>query len=119
MASNGGELDEDWKVGNDFGLGESTQGIPFEKTESDEELSSEDSEDTKVNQSKNPQSSPDLGSDFDMEDMEAASDISGGEHGSLETITDKTLSDNLENLNNKDRPSSRDPEYCTIPELKL
>ena len=48
MASNGGELDEDWKVGNDFGLGESTQGIPFEKTESDEELSSEDSEDTKA-----------------------------------------------------------------------
>ena len=38
-----------------------------------------------------------------MEDMEAASDISGGEHGNLETITDKTLSDNLENLNNKDR----------------
>ena len=118
MASNGGELDEDWKVGNDFGLGESTQGIPFEKTESDEELSSEDSEDTK-GQSKNPQSSPDLGSDFDMEDMEAASDISGGEHGNLETITDKTLSNNLENLNNKDRPSSRDPEYCTIPDLKL
>ena len=54
-----------------------------------------------------------------MEDMEAASDISGGEHGNLETITDKTLSDNLENLNNKDRPSSRDPQYCTIPELKL
>ena len=118
MASNGGELDEDWKVGNDFGLGESTQGIPFEKTESDEELSSEDSEETK-GQSKNPQSSPDLGSDFDAEDMEAASDITGGEHGSLETITDKTLSNNLENLNNKERSSSRDPEYCTLPQLSL
>ena len=115
MASNGGELDEEWKVGNDFSVGESSEGIPFQETESDQDG---DSEETK-GQSKESQSTPDLGSDFDMEDMEAASDITGGEHGGLETITDKTLSDNLENLNNKDRPSSRDPEYCTIPELKL
>ena len=115
MASNGGELDEEWKVGNDFSVGESSEGIPFQETESDQDG---DSEETK-GQSKKSQSTPDLGSDFDTEDMEAASDITGGEHGGLETITDKTLSDNLENLNNKDRPSSRDPEYCTIPELKL
>ena len=115
MASNGGELDEEWKVGNDFSIGESSEGIPFQETESDQDG---DSEETK-GQSKESQSTPDLGSDFDTEDMEAASDITGGEHGGLETITDKTLSDNLENLNNKDRPSSRDPEYCTIPELKL
>ena len=115
MASNGGELDEEWKVGNDFSVGESSEGIPFQETESDQDG---DSEETK-GQSKESQSTPDLGSDFDTEDMEAASDITGGEHGGLETITDKTLSDNLENLNNKDRPSSRDPEYCTIPELKL
>ena len=120
MASNGGELDEDWKVGNDFSMGESAQGSPSQKTDSDQELpfNDEDSEGTK-GESQDSQPTPDLGSDFDMEDMEAASDISGGEHGGLETITDKTLSDNLENLNNKDRPSSRDPEYCTIPELKL
>ena len=110
MASNGGELDEEWKVGNDFSIGESSEGIPFQETESDQDG---DSEETK-GQSKESQSTPDLGSDFDMEDMEAASDITGGEHGSLETITDKTLSDNLENLNNKDRPSSRDPQYLSL-----
>ena len=116
MASNGGELEEGWKVGNDFSMGESTQGTPSQTTESDQEIPfNEESEDGQ-DQGKG---TPDFGSDFDMEDMEAASDISGGEHGNLETITDKTLSDNLENLNNKDRPSSRDPQYCTIPELKL
>ena len=44
--SSNGELDEDWKVAMTLDW-VSTQGI-FEKTESDEELSSEDSEDTKV-----------------------------------------------------------------------
>ena len=40
-----------------------------------------------------------------MEDMDNLHDITGGEHGGLETITDKTLSDNLENLNKEDRPT--------------
>ena len=116
MASNGGELDQDWKIGNDFSMGESAQGTPSQTIESDQELPfDQDSE----NGQDQGEGTPDFGSDFNMEDMESASDPTGGEHGSLETITDKTLSDNLENLNNKDRPSSRDPEYCTIPELKL
>ena len=120
MASNGGELDEDWRVGNDFGLGESTKGIPSQKAESDQELpfNDEDSEETK-GQGQESQPTPNLGSDFDMEDMEATSDISGGEHGNLETITDKTLSNNLEKLNKDIHGHSREPEYCTIPELKL
>ena len=116
MASNGGELEEGWKVGNDFSMGESTQGTPSQTTESDQELPFNEE---KEEWHGNPTISSGSDSDFNMEDMEAAGDISGGEHGNLETITDKTLSDNLENLNNKDRPSSRDPQYCTIPELKL
>ena len=44
----------------------------------------------------------------------------GGEHGDFETITDKLFSDNLENLNDKNRNTGvYDTEYCTIPELNL
>ena len=43
----------------------------------------------------------------------------GGEHADLETITDKSLSDNLENLNNRINNHSREPEYCTIPDINL
>ena len=116
MEGNGGDFSKDWQLGDDFSTGESTQGTPSQTTESDKELPFNEE---KEEWHGNPTISSGSDSDFNMEDMEAAGDITGGEHGSLETITDKTLSDNLENLNNKDRPSSRDPEYCTIPELKL
>ena len=42
----GGELEEGWKVGNDFSMGESTQGTPSQTTESDQEIPfNEESED--------------------------------------------------------------------------
>ncbi|ADO98227.1 hypothetical protein CYVG_00031 [Cyanophage S-SSM6a] len=44
----------------------------------------------------------------------------GGEHCDFETITDKLFSDNLENLNDKNRNTGvYDTDYCTIPELNL
>ena len=116
MASDNGEFDKDWKVGNDFGMGDPIQSDDSKETEEEDlPFDESNSESTKGE----GQSIPDQESDFDAEDMEAASDTTGGKHGSLETITDKTLSNNLENLNNKDRVSGRDPEYCTIPKLCL
>ncbi len=115
IASDNGEFDKDWKVGNDFGMGDPIQSDDSKETEEDLPFDESNSESTKGE----GQSIPDQESDFDAEDMEAASDTTGGKHGSLETVTDKTLSNNLENLNNKDRVSGRDPEYCTIPKLSL
>ena len=116
MEGNGGDFSKDWKLGDEFSMGESTQGTPSQEIESDQELPFNEGE---PNNDKG-QGAPDFESDFDMGEMESGGDITGGEHGGdIDTITDKKLSENLENLNNKERPSSRDPEYCTIPNLKL
>ena len=116
MEGNGGDFSKDWQLGDEFSMGESTQGTPSQEIESDQELPFNEGEPNK-NQG---QGAPDFESDSEMGDMESGGDTTGGEHGGdMDTITDKKLSENLENLNNKDRPSSRDPEYCTIPELKL
>ena len=116
MEGNGGDFSKDWKLGDEFSMGESTQGTPSQEIESDQELPFNEGE---PNNNKG-QGAPDFESDSDMGDMESGGDTTGGEHGGdMDTITDKKLSENLENLNNKERPSSRDPEYCTIPDLKL
>ena len=116
MEGNGGDFSKDWQLGDDFSMGESTQGTPSQTIESDQELPFNEGEPNKDQ----GQGSPDFESDFDMGDMESGGDITGGEHGGdMDTITDKKLSENLENLNNKDGSSARDPEYCTIPDLKL
>ena len=116
MASSDGEFDKDWKVGKDFSVGDSIQ------TDSSEEESMDDIpfDESNVKSEKGTgESTPDIESDFDMDEIEASGDMTGGEHGSLETITDKTLSNNLENLNNNVQGLGRDPEYCTIPNLNL
>ena len=116
MASSDGEFDKDWKVGKDFSVGDSI------KTDSSEEESMDDIpfDESNVKSEKGTgESTPDIESDFDMDEIEASGDMTGGEHGSLETITDKTLSNNLENLNNNVQGLGRDPEYCTIPNLNL
>ena len=116
MEGNGGDFSKDWQLGDEFSMGESTQGTPSQEIESDQELPFNEGEPNK-NQG---QGAPDFESDSEMGDMESGGDTTGGEHGGdMDTITDKKLSENLENLNNKERPSSRDPEYCTIPDLKL
>ena len=116
MEGNGGDFSKDWKLGDEFSMGESTQGTPSQEIESDQELPFNEGE---PNNNKG-QGAPDFESDSEMGDMESGGDTTGGEHGGdMDTITDKKLSENLENLNNKERPSSRDPEYCTIPDLKL
>tara|TARA_Y200000002_G_scaffold260642_1_gene216295 strand:- start:68 stop:2323 length:2256 start_codon:yes stop_codon:yes gene_type:complete len=117
MEGNGGDFSKDWQLGDDFTIGESTQGTPSQTTESDQELPFNEEKEEEWHG--NPTTSSDISSDSDMGDMEAAGDITGGEHGSMDTITDKKLSENLENLNNKDGSSARDPEYCTLPDLKL
>ena len=62
---------------------------------------------------------PDLGEDT-TEYEEPEYNPYGGEHNDFQTITDKTLSDNLENLNDKKAMQSMyDTEYCTIPTLNL
>ena len=116
MASSDGEFDKDWKVGKDFSVGDSIQ------TDSSEEESMDDIpfDESNVKSEKGTgESTPDIESDFDMDEIESSGDMIGGEHGSLETITDKTLSNNLENLNNNVQGLGRDPEYCTIPNLNL
>ena len=116
MEGNGGDFSKDWQLGDEFSMGESTQGTPSQEIESDQELPFNEGE---PNNNKG-QGAPDFESDSEMGDMESGGDTTGGEHGGdMDTITDKKLSENLENLNNKERPSSRDPEYCTIPDLKL
>ena len=116
MEGNGGDFSKDWQLGDEFSMGESTQGTPSQEIESDQELPFNEGE---PNNDKG-QGAPDFESDSEMGDMESGGDTTGGEHGGdMDTITDKKLSENLENLNNKERPSSRDPEYCTIPNLKL
>ena len=63
---------------------------------------------------------PDLGEDTTEYENEPDYNPIGGEHCDFDTITDKTLSDNLVNLNNdKQRSSVYDTEYCTIPTLNL
>ena len=116
MASSDGEFDKDWKVGKDFSVGDSIE------TDSSEGESMDDIpfDESNVKSEKGTgESTPDIESDFDMDEIEASGDMTGGEHGSLETITDKTLSNNLENLNNNVQGLGRDPEYCTIPNLNL
>ena len=63
---------------------------------------------------------PDLGEDTTEYEPEP-DDYSpiGGEHCDFDTITDKTLSDNLENLCNKQHSGVYDTDYCTVPELNL
>ena len=43
----------------------------------------------------------------------------GGVHGEMEALTDKTLQDNLENLNKTTDKSHYEPEYVEIPTLNM
>ena len=62
------------------------------------------------------------GTEESTEDTEFKGDVGnvGGQHNEIEAVTDKTLKENLKNLNdNKDKGSYYDPEYITIPTLNL
>ena len=89
MEGNGGDFSKDWQLGDDFTIGESTQGTPSQTTESDQELPFNEEKEEEWHG--NPTISSDISSDSDMGDMEAAGDITGGEHGSMDTITDLSL----------------------------
>ncbi len=56
-----------------------------------------------------------------IEELERLSESNtvGGVHGNMEAVTDKTLQDNLENLNKKTENPHREPEYVEIPDLNM
>jgi hypothetical protein len=54
----------------------------------------------------------------ELERLSESNDV-GGVHGNLEAVTDKTLQDNLENLNKKTVGEHREPEYVELPDLNM
>ena len=54
----------------------------------------------------------------ELERLSDSNDV-GGVHGNLEAVTDKTLQDNLENLNKKTFGEHREPEYVELPDLNM
>ena len=54
----------------------------------------------------------------ELERLSDSNDV-GGVHGNLEAVTDKTLQDNLENLNKKTIGEHREPEYVELPDLNM
>ena len=54
----------------------------------------------------------------ELERLSESNDV-GGVHGNLEAVTDKTLQDNLENLNKKTFGEHREPEYVELPDLNM
>ena len=54
----------------------------------------------------------------ELESLSESNDV-GGVHGNLEAVTDKTLQDNLENLNKKTFGEHREPEYVELPDLNM
>ena len=54
----------------------------------------------------------------ELERLSESNDV-GGVHGNLEAVTDKTLQDNLENLNKKTIGEHREPEYVELPDLNM
>ena len=54
----------------------------------------------------------------ELERLSESNDV-GGVHGNLESVTDKTLQDNLENLNKKTFGEHREPEYVELPDLNM
>ena len=54
------------------------------------------------------------------DDLQSASDMSGGIHGGVEgAVTDKALQNNLENLNKETASTYYEPEYVELPHLNL
>ena len=54
------------------------------------------------------------------DDLQSASDMSGGIHGGVEgAVTDKALQNNLENLNKETTSTYYEPEYVELPHLNL
>ena len=106
----------------------SGQGIPFKPSNSDDGIEMEGDSDSDSNEEDqedtsgqgNP-SAEKSSKDELMDDLESASDdITGGVHGGVpEAFTDRTLQDNLENLNNQVMNSYYEPEYVELPTLNL
>ena len=108
----------------------SGQGIPFKPSNSDDGIEMEGDSDSDSDSNEEDQedtsgqgnpSAEKSSKDELMDDLESASDdITGGVHGGVpEAFTDRTLQDNLENLNNQVMNSYYEPEYVELPTLNL
>ena len=98
-------------------------GIPFQPSDSDDGTEMEgDSdngdEDGDGGQGQSDSQRPSMEELND--DLQSASDISGGIHGGVEgAVTDKALESNLEKLNKESTNTYYEPEYVELPHLNL
>jgi len=101
--------------------GSSGQGMPFQPSDSDDGIEMEgdsDSEDGDGGEGQSDSQRPSMEELND--DLQSASDISGGVHGGVEgAVTDKALQSNLENLNKESTNTYYEPEYVELPQLNL
>ena len=98
-------------------------GMPFQPSDSDDGTEMEGdsdngNEDGDGGQGQSDSQKPSMEELND--DLQSASDISGGIHGGVEgAVTDKALQDNLENLNKETANTFYEPEYVELPQLNL
>tara|TARA_S200000501_G_scaffold211507_1_gene198679 strand:+ start:349 stop:2592 length:2244 start_codon:yes stop_codon:yes gene_type:complete len=101
--------------------GSSGQGMPFQPSDSDDGIEMEGDSDSEDGDGGEGQSDSQRPSMEDLnDDLQSASDISGGVHGGVEgAVTDKALQSNLENLNKESTNTYYEPEYVELPQLNL
>mgnify|MGYP006237292013 FL=1 len=101
--------------------GSSGQGMPFQPSDSDDGIEMEGDSDSEDGDGGEGQSNSQRPSMEDLnDDLQSASDISGGVHGGVEgAVTDKALQSNLENLNKESTNTYYEPEYVELPQLNL
>jgi len=101
--------------------GSSGQGMPFQPSDSEDGIEMEGDSDSEDGDGGEGQSNSQRPSMKDLnDDLQSASDISGGVHGGVEgAVTDKALQNNLENLNKESTNTYYEPEYVELPQLNL
>ena len=101
--------------------GSSGQGMPFQPSDSEDGIEMEGDSDSEGGDGGEGQSNSQRPSMEDLnDDLQSASDISGGVHGGVEgAVTDKALQSNLENLNKESTNTYYEPEYVELPQLNL
>ena len=101
--------------------GSSGQGMPFQPSDSEDGIEMEGDSDSEDGDGGEGQSNSQRPSMEDLnDDLQSASDISGGVHGGVEgAVTDKALQSNLENLNKESTNTYYEPEYVELPQLNL
>ncbi len=101
--------------------GSSGQGMPFQPSDSEDGIEMDGDSDSEDGDGGEGQSNSQIPSMKELDDdLQSASDISGGVHGGVEgAVTDKALQSNLENLNKESTNTYYEPEYVELPQLNL